>query len=487
MKEICPISFIKKNEYQTSDYRFIDVTIDVLHTGVNLNNSEFTKEVVDQAIPTIYNTPILGYVVDEDDPDDKDFKGHESEIRIKNGDVRYVYSGNAYGVIPESCNPRWIVKDDGNGVEREYLRVDGLVWTKFNDPVDIFTRDVIKNHSMEVTDMDYDTDDEGIKHIKAFKFDGCCLLSTTNPNINPAMVGSCAVANFSVDSIYSEIKQRLNEYMSIKNGSNNESVESEAKGENKPMENEMNAAVSQDEGKAENENFALSVKQLTEEIDKQLAQVTIPAPWDSDDTIREYWICDITDTDVIVNQSSDNTIQAIPFTKNGDNISLDFEKKRRMKCAYVDWDDSGQDVDNGMVAAIEKVLSEKISEISSLKNSYDEVKAAYAELKPKYDEFVAKEAQAAADAEKAKRDALFSMMDEKIGSDENYEKLKNNSELSYSDLEMQCYAILGRKNAEFSYAVNEKKNKGTVKFGVDGSPQNKSDAAYGGIVERYLK
>ena len=166
----------------------------------------------------------------------------------------------------------------------------------------------------------------------------------------------------------------------------------------------MNTAVSQDEGKAENENFALSVKQLTEEIDKQLAQVTIPAPWDSDDTIREYWICDITDTDVIVNQSSDNTIQAIPFTKNGDNISLDFEKKRRMKCAYVDWDDSGQDVDNGMVAAIEKVLSEKISEISSLKNSYDEAKAAYAELKPKYDEFVAKEAQAAADAEKAKRE-----------------------------------------------------------------------------------
>ena len=156
------------------------MTIDVLHTGVNLNNSEFTKEVVDQAIPTIYNTPILGYVVDEDDPDDKDFKGHESEIRIKNGDVRYVYSGNAYGVIPESCNPRWIIKDDGNGTEREYLRVDGLVWTKFNDPVDIFTRDVIKNHSMEVTDMDYDTDDKvsNISKHSSSMVVAYCLLQT---------------------------------------------------------------------------------------------------------------------------------------------------------------------------------------------------------------------------------------------------------------------------------------------------------------------
>ena len=88
--------------------------------------------------------PILGYVVNELDDEDKDFKGHEHELRITDTDVKYLYAGQAYGVIPESCNPRWVIKDDGTGTEREYLRVDGLIWTKFGDPVDIFTRDVTK-------------------------------------------------------------------------------------------------------------------------------------------------------------------------------------------------------------------------------------------------------------------------------------------------------------------------------------------------------
>lgn len=36
MNQRYPISFSKKNEYETSDFRFIDVCIDVMHTGANL-------------------------------------------------------------------------------------------------------------------------------------------------------------------------------------------------------------------------------------------------------------------------------------------------------------------------------------------------------------------------------------------------------------------------------------------------------------------
>ena len=140
MNQRYPISFSKKKEYETSDFRFIDVYIDVMHTGANLNKTSFTKDAINKAIPTIANMPILGYVVNELDDEDKDFKGHEHELRITDTDIKYMYAGQAYGVIPESCNPRWVIKDDGTGTEREYLRVDGLIWTKFGDPVDIFTR-----------------------------------------------------------------------------------------------------------------------------------------------------------------------------------------------------------------------------------------------------------------------------------------------------------------------------------------------------------
>ena len=75
-------------------------------------------------------------------------------------------------------------------------------------------------------------------------------------------------------------------------------------------------------------------------------------------------------------------------------------------------------------------------------------------------------------------------MDEKLGADAEYIALKENKEISYSDLETKCYALVGRKSAEFSYVPN-KNNKGTVRFGVGGT-QNGSDVAYGGLIEHYL-
>ena len=74
-----PISFSVNNEISDKNNRFINVTIDVLHTGLNYNGSIFNKEVVDANIETIKNTPILGFIT-EVPYGDKDFKGHEYVI-----------------------------------------------------------------------------------------------------------------------------------------------------------------------------------------------------------------------------------------------------------------------------------------------------------------------------------------------------------------------------------------------------------------------
>ena len=100
-----PITFEKTGEVTSPDMRFINVSIDVLHTGDNKNGSTFSKEVVEAAADSIKNTPILGYI-EENRSGDLDFKGHEHTLEIDDGDIKYVYSGSAYGVIPESCNPR---------------------------------------------------------------------------------------------------------------------------------------------------------------------------------------------------------------------------------------------------------------------------------------------------------------------------------------------------------------------------------------------
>lgn len=539
MNQRYPVSFIKKGEYESSDFRFIDVSIDVMHTGANLNKTSFTKDAINKAVPTICNTPILGYVVDELDEEDKDFKGHEHELRITDKDVKYVYAGQAYGVIPESCNPRWIVKDDGTGIEREYLRVDGLIWTKFSDPVDIFTRDGTKNHSVELTDMACGpADKNGNVPVGSFKFDGCCILSTTDPSIKPAMTGSCVTANFSVEDITAQIRDRLYEYQAIQQNytAQNDNPSDKEKGDTTPMnENEKNPAMTENavaEGAVENpeietpaaentatkteseaapaenaapeegaenattevpaENtapaeedepaasseFTLTANQLRDEVYNALLKVQVPSRWDNECMIPKYWLTDIQGSEVIVTDSGTYQLMGIPYSMNGDNVVLEYENIKRKKVIYEDWDNG--DVMPGLITMF-STLTDKLVELS---DSFTKAANEVSEIKPKLEAYQQAEADAKAAEMEAKRNALFATFDEKLGADAEYIALKENKEISYSDLETKCYALVGRKGAEFSYVPN-KNNKGTVRFGVGGT-QNGSDVAYGGLIEHYL-
>ena len=546
MNQRYPVSFIKKGEYESSDFRFIDVSIDVMHTGANLNKTSFTKDAINKAVPTIRNTPILGYVVDELDEEDKDFKGHEHELRITDKDVKYVYAGQAYGVIPESCNPRWIVKDDGTGIEREYLRVDGLIWTKFSDPVDIFTRDGTKNHSVELTDMACGpADKNGNVPVGSFKFDGCCILSTTDPSIKPAMTGSCVTANFSVEDITAQIRDRLYEYQAIQQNytAQNDNPSDEEKGDTTPMnENEKNPAMTENavaEGAVENpkietpaaentatkpeseaapaenaapeegaenttteapaENtapaeegepaasseFTLTTEQLLNEISGALGAYKIQSSWDPENMVPRYWMNDVQGDEVIVIDCTTYNLMGIPYSMNGDNVVLDVENAKRKKVTFEDWDEG--EVLPGMSAAFTEItntVAEMNAKISDLTKEFTEASETIAEMKPKLEAYEKAEADAKAAEMEAKRNALFATFDEKLGADAEYIALKENKEISYSDLETKCYALVGRKSAEFSYVPN-KNNKGTVRFGVGGT-QNGSDVAYGGLIEHYL-
>lgn len=548
MNQRYPISFSKKNEYETSDFRFIDVCIDVMHTGANKNRTTFTKDIINKAVSSIANMPILGYVVDELDDEEKDFKGHEHELRVTDNDVKYMYAGQAYGVIPESCNPRWIIKDDGTGTEREYLRVDGLIWTKFGDPVDIFTRDVTKNHSVELTDMVCGPKDkDGNTPVSSFKFDGCCILSTTDPKIQPAMTGSCVTANFSVEDIAEQIKDRLYEYQALQQNytAQNENPSDEEKGDIKPMnENEKNQAPAENavvenpetvtppaenavqepetqttenttpaEGEGEtpaaentvaNENegepaptentapaakgehtttetkeFSLTTEQLMGEIRTALESYKIPSDWDSDYMITRYWMNDVQGDEVIVMDCSTYKLMGIPFSMNGDNVVLDMENVKRKKVTFEDWDEG--EVLSGVTAAFTE-LNTKITELAK---DFQTATSEINEMKPKLEAYQKAEAEAVAAADKAKRDELFSIMDEKLGANEEYVALKENKEISYADLEIKCYALVGRQTAEFSYVPN-KNNKGTVRFGVGGTQNGSDNAVYGGLMEHYL-
>src|SRR5690606_7236782 len=115
---------------QELDSRFRKFKIWIVNVGKNYNGSIFTKEAIEKALPTIKNTPILGYIK-EDRLGEKDFAGHESELVIKDGEYKFVYKGSAYGVIPEDCNPKFELRENEYGGIEEYLTVEAIMWTKF--------------------------------------------------------------------------------------------------------------------------------------------------------------------------------------------------------------------------------------------------------------------------------------------------------------------------------------------------------------------
>lgn len=181
-----------------ADNRFTPVRILLMHTGLNLNNSVFTKECIEKAIPTLANIPILGFVA-VDKKNKADFRGHEEQLVVRDDELKIEYLGSAYGVIPESNNARFKMIDN-----KEYLVVDGLIYNMFEDAKEILDRDEFKNQSMELFEEGLTGEwIDGSFHFQEFTFRGACLLGD---DVLPAMEGSKIIKEqvFNYSFSYSE-------------------------------------------------------------------------------------------------------------------------------------------------------------------------------------------------------------------------------------------------------------------------------------------
>lgn len=218
-----PLIVQKLNTFEKeNDMRFTPAKFWLLHTGLNLNNSRFQKEVVEAALPTLSNTPILAHFnVDPSIP--KDFGGHEVEtILEEDGTIKRVHHTIAIGVIPESNNAKWEMRVTDSGELLEYLTVEGLIWNKWDDTIEILQRKGgVTSQSMEITDVEATRLADNSIHIESFKFFGAALLGDKHQS---AMINSTAELQFSEDAIVSESK--LQEFYSLlKEGGENVSVE----------------------------------------------------------------------------------------------------------------------------------------------------------------------------------------------------------------------------------------------------------------------
>lgn len=188
--------------------RFIPVKIFIAHTGENLNNSIFSKEVLSEMIPTLTNIPILGYVSTGENGKE-DFRGHEKNISINGTSVNISYKTHAYGFIPENNNAHFEVTGG-----KEWLVAEGYLWSRFVDAVKLFDESGgTKGQSMEVSHADGYTDQYGRIVYTNAQFEGLCILGDDVP---PAMTGSVISTEFSKADFKTAFQEMLAEFSAEK-------------------------------------------------------------------------------------------------------------------------------------------------------------------------------------------------------------------------------------------------------------------------------
>lgn len=166
------------------------------HTDINRNGSQINIDVMTNALPSLKNRPILGYIHEVNGV--PQFKGHEMH-EDANGDI--VYDERPIGIIPETNNAK-IVYDDI--AKKSYVECDGYIFDDYSKAKEIFEREGECACSVELSikDLSYNAKDQ-ILVINDFIFSGITVLGVFENGLPvlPGMEGAnMKLADFTLDT-----------------------------------------------------------------------------------------------------------------------------------------------------------------------------------------------------------------------------------------------------------------------------------------------
>lgn len=510
--------------YSSSLSRFCEINssfdmgvLRVAYTNRNRNGSFISKETYERCLETIYNCPIVCNY----DRDTDTIGAHDVEIvKGKDGDLRIVNVTTPVGVVPESAEPFWETVEEDDGTIHEYLCVDVLLW-KRQEAYKKIKEDGISAESMEITVKDGETDTQsGLFVIKDFEFTAFCILGEdVEPCFESASleVFSCGGFKLQMEQMIAELKETLStagvhpddglaakqnysmeggEVLDEKLGLVAEyglnvddldfSIVDYSIEELREKFDAMKAETTQVDGNdgaedAAAETFELN-GQFTEVLISTLEEQKVETCFGE---MSKYWFVDFDAEvgEVYCYDCEDWKLYGLKYSMNGDNVVIDYDSKRRMKYAIVEFDDGDQPSPFASVfelavnsySANDNTWAERYQEatdkIGSMENDLQEL----SDLRRFKSDTEATQRDAAVDS-------IFTKFSDLEGIDA-FEALRdNNSNLSLEDLEEKCFAIRGRNGSHANFALEQKAPKLPVN-----ETEMSDDEPYGGIVARYTK
>ena len=169
----------------------LPVHLQSCHTDLNVNGSNIESSVMEAALPSFSNRPILGYihkVITDENPEGQwEFYSHNMH-EDENGDV--VYDEYPIGIIPESCNAQLVYDEEK---KKTYCEVDGYIFEEYSKAAEILQREEECSVSVELSirELSYDAKQKFL-NIEDFWFSGVTILGKTpqGNEVKPGMTGS---------------------------------------------------------------------------------------------------------------------------------------------------------------------------------------------------------------------------------------------------------------------------------------------------------
>lgn len=191
----------------------LPVHLQSCHTDLNVNGSNIESSVMEAALPSFSNRPILGYIhkvtTDENPEGQWEFYSHNMH-EDENGDV--VYDEYPIGIIPESCNAQLVYDDEK---KKTYCEVDGYIFEEYSKAAEILQREEECSVSVELSirELSYDAKQKFL-NIEDFWFSGVTILGKTpqGNEVKPGMTGSnIKLADFSSknNSLFEDYESKM--------------------------------------------------------------------------------------------------------------------------------------------------------------------------------------------------------------------------------------------------------------------------------------
>lgn len=239
----------------------------VMAIGKNQNKSNISKEAVDDALPSLFNIPVVGHLfVDKDN--NVRMGGHDMALeKDEDGKYKFRVLTVPYGTVPQQDNVHYEEVTEKDGTVRVYQVADIILWTgRYPELLDAkYSDGIYFAQSMEIIPSET-TKEDGYTNIEKFQYSALCLLGKSDDkrkNVEPCFESARVEPyDFSATEEWTKLFEEFKEELARSYGKH-----SFEEGGKKVLNTEMIKSILLELGLAEDTQLSFEVSEdMTEEM-----------------------------------------------------------------------------------------------------------------------------------------------------------------------------------------------------------------------------